>query len=390
MKAIFKKEILSLCINHSLGCISTEKTYDIIAGILINTISADKCQISAFDTEKGIKTIIDAEVLEEGSIVINGNKLASMVRLLSDEITIETHDGIAIISSGKSQFQLHYKDGDNFPNMPEFSPDRSFTLPQKLLKELVGQTSFAISKDNDRPNLTGLYFDVFGDKLKVVACDSYRLAIRNKKIDTDLQTKGEEELKFIVPGKTIVELEKIIDESDEKIKFSLTKKHIIFSFNIKYGNEYKETILFSRLVEGNFVEYNRFIPKDCVTFVYIERSLLEDSLTKASLITEDKTQGQAKSIVKFEIKDDVLKTSAVSVNGKIYDEIAIQKQGNDLEIGFSCKYLLEILRSTNADNLKLSLVSSLMSMKIEDGDTNDLDNSFLYLALPMKMKDQRE
>ena len=392
MKVTFKKEILSLCVNRSLGCISTEKTYDVIAGILINTISEDKCQICAYDMEKGIKTIIDAKVEESGSVVINGSKLASMVRLLSDDVTIETNDQeIATISSGKSKFLLHYKSGENFPRLPELSTDRSFVMNQKMLKEMIQETIFAVSKDEVRQNLTGLAFEIKRDSVRIIACDHYRLAIRNRLQETELQSKEDEEiLKFIIPGKTIQEVERILEESDENIRFSLTKKNVVLSFNLKYGNEFKETIMFSRLIDAEYIEYNRYILNSYKTFVNVQRSLLEDSLIKASLITEDKTQGQTKSNVKFEIRDDVLYISAVSINGKVFDEIAIEKTGDDIEIGFSCKYLLEILRATNVDNLKLSLYSPLMSMKIEDGDEKNNGDSFIYLALPMKMRENTE
>ena len=391
MKVTFKKEILSLCIQRSIGCISTEKTYDIIAGILINTVSPTKCQVSAYDMEKGIKTIIDAEVAEEGSIVINGNKLLSMVRLLTDDITIETNDqGVATISSGKSKFQLHYKPGDNFPNMPEFTPDRSFTIKQKDLKYMISKTVFAVGKDEEKIVMTGLCFEVKNNKVTVVGCDSYRLAIREKALETNIQTKGEENLKFVVPGKTMTEIEKIIEDSDELIKFALTRRHIIFSFKLKYGNELKETVLFSRIIDENYIEYNRFFNIKYKTTVVLQRSQLEDSLEKAALIAEDKVVGQTKGNVKFEIKDDYLYISAQSVNGKVFDEIAINKDGEDMVIGFSCKYLLEILRATDVDNLKLSLISPLMNMKIENGDANSEEESFIYLALPVKMRDSRE
>lgn len=391
MKVTFKREILTSCVARSIGCISTEKTYDIIAGILISTVGPNACQISAYDTEKGIKTVIDANVEEEGSVVINGNKLLSMIRLLSDDIVIETNDqGIATISSGTVKYQVHYKPGDNFPNMPEFSPDRSFTIAQKDLKEMISKTVFAVGKDEDKPVMTGLYFEVKDETVKVVGCDSYRLAVRSKKVETNVQTKGEDTLKFVVPGKTMVEIEKIIEDSDEKIKFALTRRHVIFSFNLKYGNDLKETILFSRIIDENYIDYNRFYSLNYKTTVYVQRSLLEDSLTKAALIAEDKIQGQTKGNVRFDIKGDCMYITAQSVNGKISDEISISKNGDDMTIGFSCKYLLEILRATDVDNLKLSLLSPLINMKIENGDDDKEEDSFLYLALPVKMRDSRE
>jgi DNA polymerase-3 subunit beta len=144
--------------------------------------------------------------------------------------------------------------------------------------------------------------------------------------------------------------------------------------------------MFSRLVDANYIEYERFIPKESKTFVTIGRDALEDALERASLVTEDRIQGQVKSVVKFNFEENTLHISAVSINGKFFDEIPIEKTGGDIEIGFACKYLIEILRGTDQPVLKLSLTSSLMSMIIE-GENNDEETKFLYLALPMKMRD---
>ncbi len=389
MKVRFNKDTLLMCINRSLGCVSADKTYGAIEGILLTAIAPDQCKISAYDLEKGIKTTIDADVEEEGSVVINGNKLASIVRLLPSDVTIETSDaGVATITSGRSRFQLHYLPGEDFPQLPEFSPDRSFSISQKMLKTVINQTAFAVSKENDRPFLTGMYFEVYEGMLRVVACDSYRLAIRNRKCDTKIVSKnGETELKFIVPGKTINEIQRLLDDTDSEIKFSLTRKHVIFSMTMKYGDVEKEAVIFSRLIDSNYFEYERVIPKESKTFVTVSRELLEDALERASLVTEDKAAGHTKSIVKFSVKDEVLEISAVSMNGKVFDEIPAEKEGPEIEIGFACKYLLEILKGPDVDTLKLSLSSPLMSMIIEDAEVTDKDDSFVYLALPMKMKD---
>lgn len=389
MKITFKKETLLLCINRSLGCVSSEKTYNAIEGILLSSVGSDKCQICAYDLEKGVKTTIDAEVHEGGACVINGSKLASIVKYMPSDITIETGDtGVATISSGRSRFQLHYLNGEEFPQMPEFSPERSFSLPQTKIKTMINQTAFAMSHDDSRPALTGLYFEVEGNRIKTVACDSFRLAIRINKCETNIASKsGETELKFIVPGKTVNELSRLLEDTDAPIKFSLTKKHIIFSLGMKYGDTEKETVLFSRLIDTNYIEYERFIPKESKTFVTVDRNMLEDALERASLVTEDRAVGQSKSIVKFSFEDEILNISAISINGKVFDEIPVEKKGPDLEIGFSCKYLIEILRGTDEEILKLSLTSSLMSMIIEGSGETDKDDSFIYLALPMKMRE---
>ena len=360
-----------------------------IEGIYLGTTSQSECMICAYDYEKGLKTYISAEVEQSGTMVINGTKLASIVKFMPGNITIETSEnGTATISSGKSKFQLYYISGENFPPIPELSPDRFFTLPQNVLRKLINQTSFAISHDESRPVLTGLYFEVTAGRVRVVSCDSFRLAIRDVNLDTKLTSKtGEEEFRFILPGKTVNEIVRLIDDKEEDIKFSLTRKRVIISMKMKYGDEERETTMFSRLIDQMYLEYERFIPKESKTFVTIDRRELSDALERAALVTEDRIQGQAKSIVKLSFEGQMLNVFAESVNGKVYNEIQVEKEGPDLLIGFDCKKLLDIMSGCDDETVKLSLTSALMSMVVEGADVEEKNTKFLYLAIPMKMRD---
>lgn len=389
MKVTFSKDALLLAITRSLGCVSNDKTMGSIEGIYLGTTSQNECMICAYDYEKGLKTYISAEVEQSGTMVINGTKLASIVKFMPGMITIETSEnGTATISSGKSKFQLYYISGENFPPIPELSPDRFFTLPQNVLRKLINQTAFAISHDEARPVLTGLYFEVTANKVRVVSCDSFRLAIRDVEIDTKLNSKtGEEEFRFILPGKTVNEIVRLIDDKEEDIKFSLTRKRVIISMMMKYGDEERETTMFSRLIDQMYLEYERFIPKESKTFVTLDKRELSDALERAALVTEDRIQGYAKSIVKLSFEGQMLNVFAESINGKVYNEIQIEKEGPDLLIGFDCKKLLDIMTGCDDDTIKLSLTSALMSMVVEGADKEEKNTKFLYLAIPMKMKD---
>lgn len=389
MKVIFEKEALLSAITRSLGCVSNDKTMGTIEGIYIGTNGQSECMICAYDYEKGLKVFIGAEVQESGTMVINGSKLASVVKFMPGKITIETNDsGTATISSGKSKFQLFYITGENFPPIPQLIPERFFSLPQKVLKKLINQTSFAISHDESRPMLTGLYFEVVPNKVRVVACDTFRLAIREVELDTKLTSKtGEDDFRFILPLKTINEIQRLIEDKDDEIRFSLTRKRVLLNLDMKYGSEERDTTLFSRLIDHFYIEYERFLPKESKTFVTVDRNELEEALERAALVTEDRIQGQAKSIVKLSFDDQILNVSAISINGKVFDEIQVEKEGPDLLIGFDCKRLLDIIGSADDDLLKLSLTSSLMSMVVEGADKGDKKTKFLYLAIPMKMRE---
>ena len=336
MKVTFKKEELLLAITKSLGCVSNEKTIHAIEGILITTMGEDKCQICAYDLEKVIKIMIDADVQESGCIVMNGTKLSGVVKYMPGDVTIETADeengGMATVASGRSKFQIHYISGDSFPQMPELNPDRRFSLPQKFLKKIIAQTMFAVSQDETRPALMGLYFEISEDNVVVVGCDGYRLATRDHKIVTNINTKGgETDISFIIPGKTVAELTRLLEDKDDPINFSLTRKHALFYFGMKCGSTEKDAILFSRLIDVPYVEYKRFIPRESKTFVEIDRAMLENSLERASIVTEERVVGQAKSVVRFRFEDGVLGVSALSLAGNFFDEIAIDKRVQTLK-----------------------------------------------------------
>lgn len=388
MKVTFKKDELLAAITRSLGCVVSERTHSAADGILLNTLSSDTCQITAYDFEKGIRTNINAVAEEEGSMVVDGARFASIVKFMPGDVTVETSgNNIATITSGRSKFQINVFPGDEFQQMPIISPDRSFEIPQKVLKTLINQTSFAVSTDDSRPALTGLYFEITADKLKAVACDTFCLAVRELNINTKIFSKsGEKQIGFIMPLRTINELLRLLEDTDEPVLFNLTRKNIIITFDFKVGREKRTNIIQSRLIDTLYIEYDRVIPKERKTLVTLSETNLEEALSRASLVTEDKIAGQAKSIVKFNFTDNVLSLSTISLNGKVYDEIPIEKEGPDMTIGFSCKYLLKILRGTDDEYLKLSLTSSLMSMVIEGASENE-NSRFLYLAMPIKMRE---
>ena len=166
-----------------------------------------------------------------------------------------------------------------------------------------------------------------------------------------------------------------------------TRKRVLISLKMKYGDEEREAVMFSRLIDQLYIEYDRFLPKESKTFVTLDRREFCDALERATLVTEDKIQNRAKSVVKLSFEDQILNVSAISINGKVFDEIMIEKEGPDLLIGFDCKRLIDIIGSCDDDMIKLSLTSSLMSMVVEGADTEEKNTSFTYLAIPMKMRD---
>ena len=387
MKVTFKKEELSAAISLTMGCSCSKSTIPAIEGILITAKGTDHCLICTYDLEKGMRVSVSSVNEESGSVIINAQKLALIVRSMPDDVVIETEDEKNVkIKSGRSEFSIGCLPGSDFPSVPEFLVDRSFEMETAVMKNMINATSYAVAHDEQRIALTGVNYRIDPQSAVFVACDGFRLAVKTKKMDTKLQSKaGEQFFNFIVPLKTVTELVRLLD-CPGIVKTSLTRKHIVFSVTRDLGSGDTDVTLFSRLIDTPFIEYTRFIPTESKIFVTISRDELREALERAALVADDKTGGQIKRVVKFNFTDDKLDITANSSTGKTYEEVAIQKTGEDIVIGFNCRYLLEALRACDDEKLKLSLSSPLMSMIIEGAEEKD-EEGFLSLALPIRMKD---
>lgn len=375
MKIIFNKSVLLNAIVPAMSAISTKNTIPATEGILLKTENG-KCLIASYDLEKGIKIYIDANIVREGSCIINAQKLFQIVRCMPEEnVTIDVNEKmIASIKSGNAEFEIHALKGSDFPNTPELNEDNTFSLEQSILRAMITKTSFSIAVDNPRPVLNGAFFQVKNSKITIVTCDGNRLALRENLCDIEKEI----EYSFIVPGKTITELVKLLNDNEEKVRISLTRKHVLFNID--------EVMFFSRLIEGEYLDYEKIMPKNNTTFVEIDASLFKEALERASLVTEDRTLGQAKSHVKCSFEDQLLKISSVSVTGKVYDEIPTEKEGNDITIGFNCRYLLDALKACSEETIRISMSSPIMVMIIEEAEKKE-NSRFVYFVCPVKMQD---
>lgn len=382
MKTIFEKSILLDAILPALGSVSGKNTIPAIEGISLNCSEEGNCVITSYDLEKGYRTEISCETVVKGHYIINAQKLCQIIRAMPNGfITIEVDENnIARIYSGKSEFEIYAMNGADFPSLPVLKGDWGFEIERGVLKNMITKTQFAVAQNDMRPELNGAFFKIEGKKITVVTCDGSKLAIKEQ--ITEIQNKNDDgselDMKFIIPGKTLTELIKLLSDNDEPLSIRLTRKYAIFIID--------KVVFFSRLIENEYIDYNRFLPKAPKTFVKIDCEAFLGALERASLVTEDKTMGQARSILRCTFEENMLKISSVSVSGKVYDEIFTEKQGEDLVIGFNCRYLLDALRACDSEKLKLSLTSQLMGMTIEPAEESE-DSSFTFLVLPVKIKD---
>ena len=397
MKVTFTKSALESVVNDSLCAVSDKNTIPVVEGIRFRTEKNGTCSLTTYDLEKGFKAEVECDISEQGNYVINAQKLNRIIRFMPDQyITINVNDNfVATITSGKSKFELHALDGHTFPSLPELDGDKAFTINSGILKKMINQVSFAIAVTDQRPMLCGAYFIIKNDQLKVVACDGNRLAIREKVCEIVNESKDGEELSlsFIVPGKTLSQLIKLMND-DEDVKIYLGRKHVIFKMEGK--------TFFSRLIEGDYIDYKRVIPQSAAISVLINRMSIISALERASLVTEDKNLGQTKAFVKCCFEGNLLKISSNSITGSVYDEIFTEKEGDDITIGFNCRYLLDALRASDGETLRLLLTNPLMSVVIErpeEAEAEEAENAaeaisadeknekYLYMVCPVKMKE---
>lgn len=378
MKIKFDRPTLLDAVGTAMYSVSSKNTIAAVEGILISC-EGDTVTLVSYDLEKGMNIEIRAEVEEEGACIINAQSLFSIIKLMpAGIITLETNEfWRAKISCGSSEFELNGMDPREFPTLPDIENETGFVIKQGDLKNMIAQTLFAVAQNDARPTFNGAYFKVKGNHITAVGCDSFRLAIREKTCELG-NTDDSVEMSFIIPGKTLSEIMKMLSEPEEPVNISLNRKQVIFGF------EKKNITFFSRLIEGEYIDYERIIPKNSTIFVDIDTDIFGGAIERASLVT-DESAGKNKSLARCHFYDNKLEITSVSVNGKVRDEISTAHEGGEIEIGFNCRYLTEALKASQCDKLRLSLSSPYISMVIEplEADEND---KFIFLVLPCKLK----
>lgn len=336
-----------------------------LEGILIETTD-NAVRLSGYNLELGITTKIDANVIQEGSAVFSARLFGEIIRKLPDntvKISVDEKLG-ASITSGAAMFDIIAISALEYPELPSVISEQGLEMEANVLKSMIRQTIFAVSTDETRPIHTGIKFDIADKNIKLVAINGVCLAVRTEQIDY------EGELSFVVPGKTMNELLKLIGETEEKITISIGKRQIIFSIE-----NYK---IYSRLLDGDFIDYKASIPKSGKTDVYLSTRSLMQCVERASLIISEKI----KSPVRFNFEDGIIKINCVTILGKSYDEISVNMSGENMEIGFNDRYLLEALKAAETDYIRVVLGGSYSPMKILPAE----GENFVFLILPVRLK----
>ncbi len=384
MKIIFNRSAVNAATTPLMCAVSGKSTLSSIDGILIEAKMPDICVLTTFDLEKGVRITIEAKVIEEGSFIINAQKFYQTLKVMQgEEITLTVDDKlVACVTCGKSSHKMSALVGEDFPAIPDLVSDRSFVLPQKDLKEMLSQVSFSMGINDQRAVLNGCFANITDDEIMLVSCDSFKLAKAKRKVEIENRNTNNDKhlnFSFIIPVKTVNELIRLLDDDEDSLtQIYITRKHIVFLIG--------ELTFFSRLIEGDYIDYNRIIVTNHRINIELNKNEFIWALEKAALVTEERIAGSVRAHVKLDVSGELLKISANSSAGSIYDEVAIDHEGDDLLIAFNNRFLIDSVRACNAERVRLSMSSPLTSMNIQPADCED-GKEEIFMLLPVRMKE---
>ena len=367
MKFSCEKALLQAAISTTSRAVSPKSSIPALEGILLE--AGNDLRLTGYNLETGIRTIVPADIREEGTLVLGARLFGEIVRKLPDDIvTFQSENYMVNIKCGMSEFNILGTDPEEFPELPTVEYQNSLILPQSRLKAMISQTLFAVSDNESRPIHTGSLFEVDSNGLTIVSVDGYRLALRHEAID---KKEGAETFSFVVPGAALSEVEKICSDVDEPASVTQGARHVMF----KVG----DTMLVSRRLEGEFLAYRQAIPRNNTIHVEGDTRALLSSIDRVSLIISDKL----KSPLRCVFDSNQLKISTKTAIGDAYDECPLSGDGGGLEIGFNNKYLMDALKAAPADKVRLELTTGVSPCVIlpTEGEEN-----FLYMVLPVRLK----
>ena len=363
MKIICNKADLVKGVSIVSKAVPSKTTMPILECILIDA-TTDIIRLTANDMELGIQTEISGWIEDRGMIAIDARIFSEIVRKLPDnEITIETDENLqTVITCEKAKFDISGKPGDEFSYLPVIEKENSIEVSQFTLKELIRQTIFSISDSESNKMMGGELFEIKDNILRVVSLDGHRISIRRIELKEETEDK-----KLIVPGKTLIEISKILSgEAESMVNISYTSNHIVFEFD--------QTIVVSRLIEGEYFKIDQMLSSDYETKVRINKKELLNCIDRATLLIKE---GDKKPII-IQIGDEWMELKIKSQIGSMNEEITIEKEGKDLMIGFNPKFLIDALRVIDDEEVTLYLMNAKAPCFIKDEE-----ESYIYLILPV-------
>ncbi len=369
MKIICEKEKILKGLNCVQRSTSSKTTMPILTGILLQT-NEQQLKITTNDLEIGIEYVIECEIEEQGATVVDSKTFIEIIRKLPEgKIKIELVDNNELlIECEGSLYKLATMNPEEFPELPKIDIEKSISLTDMSLKKMIKKTIFAISLDETKPIFTGCLLEVLQDKINIVSIDGFRLAFVTEKI-----YNTNEPFKAVIPGKTLNEINKIIVEDGTKVNIGVSKNQALFEI----GN----CKLTSRLLEGEFLNYENVIPKDKETRIRVNTSTLIQVIERASLVSFSTDEKSKKYPLKLHIETGKMTITCNGSIGNAKEELYLETEGKELEIGFNHKYLLDALKVCDDEEVDI-IFGTNVSPCIIKGVDKDV---YLFMILPVRL-----
>ena len=368
MKFECEKTLLASAIEGVSRAITNRAAIPVLEGIYLKA-EGFNLTLTGYDMEMGITTTLECNVLVPGETVLDARLLFSMIsRMHAGDVCIElTDEGQAKISGGVVEFEIPAMNASDYPSLPVTGADNTMTLKCGMMREMIEKTIYAVSQDAKKPAHTGELFVIEPGSLTVVALDGYRLAIIKRDVECT------RDIRIIIPGKTLQELLKIMGGDEDEVKIDANRRYVVFTTN-------GYTIM-SRLIEGDFLNYEGVIPKDKKTRVTVDCKTFIDTIERASLIITERL----KNPLRINFAEDKVTVRCQTPLGKVVDEFApIEMAGDAVEIGFNNRYLLDALRYSKCERMVLEINGPLSPVKLLPENGTD----FIYLVLPVRFKNE--
>ena len=369
MKIICSKTNLSKSVNIALKAVPSRTTMPILECILIDA-SSNIIKFTTNDMELGIETIVSGTIEQKGIIALDAKIFSEIIRKLPDnDVIIQSDENLNVtITCEKAKFNIPGKSGEDFAYLPVIEREQALTMSQFTLKEMIRQTIFSIAVNENNRIMTGELFQIQDNKLKIVSLDGHRIAIRTMELK-----KEYEDRKVIVPGKTLNEISKILSgEIDDQISIFFSENHIVFEFD--------DTVVVSRLIEGEYFRIDQMLSSDYETKVQINRRELLNCIDRATLLIRE---GDKRPII-IHVGDDSMELKIDSAMGSMDEQIDIEKQGKDILIGFNPKFLMDALKVIDDETISIYLMNPKAPCFIRDDE-----GRYTYLILPVNFNQSR-
>ncbi len=376
MKFEVMRDSLLEGLNDVMKAVSSKTTIPILTGLKLE-VTEKGLYITGSDSDITIQTFLPVEkdgeqiiqVIEPGTIVLQARMFNEIIRKLpTNDVVIEVTNYFQTnIRSGKTEFNLIGLDASEYPLLPQLEEEHQFFMPSDLLKSIIRETVFAVSTSESRPVLTGVNWVVKGGELNCVATDSHRLAKRK----TALKDLPEEEYSIVIPGKSLNELNKILEETSSEVAIVMTQQQILFK---------AENVLFySRLLEGNYPDTSRLIPSEYKTTIVVNGKSLLQAIDRASLLARE----ERNNVVRFStVEQGYVEVSSNSPEiGKVEEQILAETiDGEELKISFSAKYMMDALKAIDGQDVKILFTGAMRPFVLKSVH----DDSILQLILPVR------